>query len=71
MDVAKDYTTKDDQPLVLRYMPCPICHQKFNETGLDLHYEECSLRKQRMEQRKKDRQLGPRQLLKTKKNKLF
>ena len=40
MDVAKDYSRKEEPNLVLKYGQCPICSQKFNEAGVKFHYEE-------------------------------
>lgn len=72
MEVAQGYSTKDDSKIVtLKYNQCPICKLQWNEAGFNLHLEEWKLRKRRMDQRKLERQLGPRMLLKNKKNKLF
>ncbi|CAI2373378.1 unnamed protein product [Moneuplotes crassus] len=71
MGIAQDYSTADEPTAVVRYKMCPICKTKQNTGGFELHFEECNQRKMRMEQRKLQRQLGPRQLLRSKKEVLF
>ena len=71
MRVAKGYSTKDSPGTFIKRTNCPICKIQISQNEYEMHTEECTIRKERMEQRRMERKMGPLMLLKKNRNRIY
>ena len=71
MRVAKGYSTKDSPGTFIKRTNCPICKIQISQNEYEMHIEECTIRKERMEQRRMERKMGPLMLLKKNRNRIY